>query len=480
MKNLLLKNATIVNEGETFKGSIVVSGEYIDQIIRQSDYKTGELYECFIQQIATQMEVLDVSGKYILPGVIDTHVHFREPGDGWKGNIESESRAAVLGGVTSFMDMPNNTPPALTLSLLEDKFASAEISSYANYSFYLGASNSNIQEIKSMRCKDICGVKLFMGASTGNLMVDDDRAVEDVFKSSPTLIAVHCEDNQEILSNLKKAEARYGADIPPQMHSMIRSRAACLKSSQKAVLLAQKYKARLHILHVSTKEEVLLLAGLKNPAIWKRRDKDRKAMITGEACASYLWFCSEDYVKYGNLIKCNPSIKSAEDMMCLRKALKNGVLQTIGSDHAPHLVSEKLRPYLESPSGIPLVQYSLQMMLTMARYGEFTLADVADKMSHSPASCYALEKRGFIRSGYFADIVVVDIENQVNNSLPRSMCRWSPFSERNIIYHRNDNKDEQLSSFPVSVVHTIVNGCLVVKDGMITGNRRSRRLKFDR
>jgi len=481
MDNLLLKNGTIVNEGEVFKGSIVISGEYIDQVIRESDYKSAGEYEAFLSKVASQMDVMDIEGLHVFPGVIDSHVHFREPGDGWKGNIESESQAAVLGGVTSFMDMPNNSPAALTRSLLEDKFASAENSSYANYSFYLGASNDNIREIKRMRRKDICGVKLFMGSSTGNLLVDDNNALEDIFKYAPTLIAVHCEDNSEIASNLRKAVKKYGTDIPVEMHPLIRSREACLKSSSLAVSLAEKHKSRLHILHVTTKEEVEMLSKLRNPKSWRPSDPKRKAMVTAETCPSYLWFCSDDYKRYGNLIKCNPAIKTREDMLALRKALREGTLKTVGTDHAPHLLTEKMKPYSEAPSGIPLIQYSFQILLTLAAEGELSLADVADRMSHSPARCFALEDRGFIRSGYFADLAIVDLGKKFRNlPFPMAMCRWSPFSEKGLVFHRDEKEDREMETFPMSVEHTVVNGCFVVRNGKITGERRSRRLKFDR
>ena len=457
--DLLLRNGTIVNEGEVFKGSIVISGERISRIIREPES---------LQFDPSGMEVLDMTGLHIFPGVIDSHVHFREPGDGWKGNIESESKAAVLGGVTSFMDMPNNTPPALTLDLLEDKFDSAEETSYANYSFYLGASNSNLNEIRRVRRKDICGVKLFMGASTGGLLVDDESALENVFRYSPILIAVHCEDSSIISANLKKAIDRYGAEIPPQMHPEIRSRICCLKSTEKAVSLANKYKSRLHILHVTTKEEAELISTLPEN-------------ITAETAPSYLWFCDKDYRRYGNLIKCNPSVKAKADMLALRKALKEGVIKTVGSDHAPHLLGDKLKPYTEAPSGIPLMQYTLMMMLTLAKRGEFSLTDIAEHLSHSPAKCFKVEDRGFIREGYYADLAIVDLEKPFTSiDSPAAMCRWSPFSENGIVYHPQSGKDEILDTFPASVVHIIVNGCVTVKDGRLTQNRNPKRLRFDR
>ncbi|MBR0314244.1 MAG: dihydroorotase [Bacteroidales bacterium] len=445
--DLLLRNGTIVNEGEVFKGSIVISGERISRIIREEDCHRMDF---------SGMEILDMTGLHIFPGVIDSHVHYREPGDGRKGTIESESRASVLGGVTSFMDMPNNTPPALTLPLLEEKYSIAEETSYANYSFYLGAGKDNLQEIKRMNPKDICGVKLFMGSSTGNLAVEDSDAVENIFRYCPTLLAVHCEDNGIISANLNKAIKKYGAEIPAKEHQHIRSAAACLKSSKKAIELAKKHNTRLHVLHITTKEEAEMLADLNDPS------------ITGEACPTYLWFSSKDYENYGNLIKCNPSIKSEEDMIALRKALKDGVLKTVGSDHAPHLLSDKLKPYTECPSGIPLGQYLFQIMLALAKEGVFSLEDVADRTAHGPARCFELKDRGFIREGYYADLAVVDLGKEYAKlSAPASLCGWSPFSEKEM-------------SFPCSVIHTLVNGCFVVKNGELTGDRHSLRLKFDR
>ncbi|MBR5073631.1 MAG: amidohydrolase family protein [Bacteroidales bacterium] len=457
--DLLLRNGTVVNEGEVFKGSIVICGERISRIIREAD---------FHQEDFSGMETLDMTGLHIFPGVIDTHVHFREPGGGRKANIESESKAAVLGGVTSFMDMPNNTPPALTLDLLEDKFKSAEKTSFANYSFYLGASNSNLGEIKKINRKEICGVKLFMGASTGGLLVDDESALENVFRFSPTLIAVHCEDSSLISANLKKAIEKYGADIPAQMHPKIRSRQCCLKSTEKALYLANKHKSRLHILHVTTKEEAELISA-------------QPENITAETAPSYLWFCDKDYKEYGNLIKCNPSIKGRGDMLSLRKALKEGAIKTVGSDHAPHLLGDKLKPYTEAPSGIPLMQYTLMMMLTLAKRGEFSLTDIAEHLSHSPAECFKVEGRGFIREGYYADFAIVDLEKPyMYIDSPDAKCGWSPFSQKGIFFHPESGKDEKINTFPASVVHTIVNGCVTVRDGRLTQNRNPKRLTFDR
>ncbi len=467
--DLLLKNATVVNEGQTFRGSVVVRGERISQVLRQKDFASVKLYNEAVRNAASLAETMDLEGLHVFPGMIDTHVHFREPGDGWAGNIESESKAAVLGGVTSFMDMPNNIPPATSNALLEDKFASAEQTSYANYSFYLGATGNNLDQIRSIRKKQVCGVKVFMGSSTGNLLVDRAEDMEDIFRYCRVPIAVHAEDNAVIASNLSAAIQRFSGSIPPQMHPKIRSRSACLKSSGLAVELALKHCARLHILHITTKEEVQMLSQVQN-----------SGLITAETCPSYLWFCSKDYRRYGNLIKCNPAIKDVEDMLELRKALKNGILQTVGSDHAPHLLKDKLKPYNQCPSGIPLIQYEMQMMLALAKEGVFALADIAEKTSHNPARCFAIKDRGFIREGQYADLAIADLSRPASTDSPAAMCRWSPFSEEGICIRGKDGKAKRKNGFPCSIVHTMVNGCFVVRNGLLTGKRRSRRLMFDR
>lgn len=440
---LLLKNGTVVNEGSCFKGSLLIEDEFIKEIIPENSFR----------EFSQDTEVIDVTGLYILPGVIDCHVHFRQPGDGRKGTIESESRAVVLGGVTSFMDMPNTLPPTTSKKLLKEKFNIAKDSSYANYSFYLGASKDNIEEIKSVDRKNVCGVKLFMGASTGNMMVDDEKALEDIFKFSPIPVAVHCEDNSIIARNLREYKDKYGDDIPTSCHPLIRSREACLNSTKKAVALAEKYNAQLHVLHVTTKEEAELFSKMDNPK------------ITGECCANYLWFCSDDYGRFGNLIKANPAIKDREDMTALREAVKRGVLKTVGSDHAPHLLEDKKLNYLNAPSGIPNGEYTLLIMLTLAKEGFFTLNDVAQRLSHSPADIYKVEKRGYIKEGYFADLAIVNLNRPFKDiAAPASKAGWSPFTE----------------PFPASVEYTFVNGCMTVKNGELTGERKPLPLTFNR
>ena len=440
---LLLKNGTVVNEGSCLKGSLLIEDEFIQEIIPESSFR----------EFSQDTEVLDITGLYILPGVIDCHVHFRQPGDGKKGTIESESRAVVLGGVTSFMDMPNTTPATTTKELLREKFNIAKDSSYANYSFYLGASKDNIEEIKSLDKRNVCGVKLFMGASTGNMMVEDEKALEDIFKFSPLPVAVHCEDNSIIAKNLQEYKEKYGDDIPSWCHPLIRSREACLNSTKKAVDLAKRFNTQLHILHITTKEEAELFA------------KNDSPRITGECCANYLWFCSDDYGRLGNLIKANPAIKEREDMNSLREAVKRGVLKTVGSDHAPHLLKDKKLNYLNAPSGIPNGEYTLLMMLTLAKEGLFSLNDVAQRLSHSPADIYKVEKRGYIREGYFADLAIVNIDKPFKDiAAPASQAGWSPFTE----------------PFPASVEYTFVNGCMTVKKGELTGERKPLPLTFDR
>ena len=450
---LLLKNGTIVNEGSCFKGSLLIEDEFIKEIIPESSFREFSNYLSYIAKLEQTAEVVDVTGLHILPGVIDCHVHFRQPGDGKKGTIESESRAVVLGGVTSFMDMPNTLPPTTTKELLKEKFNIAKASSNANYSFYLGASKDNIEEIKSLDKRNVCGVKLFMGASTGNMMVEDEKALEDIFKFSSLPVAVHCEDNSIIARNLQEYKENYGSNIPAWCHPQIRSREACLASTKKAVALAEKFNARLHVLHVTTKEEAELFSRMENPK------------ITGECCANYLWFCSDDYSRLGNLIKANPAIKEREDMTALREAVKRGVLKTVGSDHAPHLLADKKLGYLNAPSGIPNGEYTLYMMLTLAKEGVFSLSDVAQRLSHSPADIYKVEKRGYIREGYFADLAIVNMKRPFKEiDAPASKAGWSPFSE----------------PFPASVEYTFVNGCMTVKNGKLTGARRALPLSFDR
>ncbi len=438
---ILIKNGTIINEGNSFKGCLFIN----DRVIEDVSKGTFDGDESSFDQI------VDASGLYVLPGVIDDQVHFREPGATHKGCIASESAAAALGGVTSYMDMPNNNPPACSIASLEEKYEIAQRDSVVNYSFYLGANNDNISEIKAVDPSCVCGVKVFMGSSTGNMLVDNQETLNAIFKEAPCLIATHCEEESVIKKNLDEAIAKYGDAIPFNMHPVIRSEEACVLSTKKAIELAGKYGSRLHVLHVSTAKEVQLISEAAASG----------AQVTGEICVHYLYFCDKDYEKYGSHIKCNPAIKSYEDMTALRDAVKDGIIKVVATDHAPHLLSEKDCPYRQSASGIPLVQHSLQLMLELSSKGLFTIEDVVDRMSHSPARCFGLSRRGFIKKGYSADIVIVDL-NQPCSVVPASRCGWSPFT-----------------SFNSSIVHTFCNGIQVVEEGKLTGKKAGERLLFN-
>ena len=445
----LIENGSIVNEGRVFKGCVTVTDENITGIYENSS--DGFFHQLERLEDAAD-RVIDAEGMFVAPGVIDEHVHFREPGATQKGDIESESRAAALGGVTSYMDMPNNNPPAVTKEAVEAKFAIAGRTSAVNYSFYLGATNSNISEIENLDPKRIPAVKIFMGASTGNMLVDDPAALEAIFERCPILIATHCEDPLIINANLAEAQKLYGTMIPFRMHEKIRSREACIASTAKALDLALRHGSNLHILHVSTAEEISMLseAHAKNPG------------ITGEACVNYLFFDDSAYDRFGPLIKCNPSIKANSDMLALRTALNEGTVRCIGTDHAPHLFSEKNQDYLHAPSGIPSVQYSLQMMIELCRQGVFKLQDVIGWMSHEPARRYNVKGRGFLRKGYKADIVIFNTEKP-STVIPASRAGWS-------LFHK----------FGSTVEYTMVNGTLVVENGKLTLERNSQPLAFDR
>lgn len=441
---LLIKNGTIINEWLSFRGSLFVCDGIIEDIT--SDAAATLKYESEADQ------VVDAEGLYVMPGVIDDQVHFREPGAEYKGGIGCESAAAVLGGVTSFMDMPNNNPPTCSIDLLNKKFDIAANASYANYSFYLGADNDNISEIVHLDKNRVCGVKVFMGSSTGNMLVSDPDVLDAIFSNSPVLIATHCEEESIIKRNLNDAIARFGEDIPISEHPNIRSREACIASTRKAINLALRNKSRLHILHISTEEEINLIR------VAQKVNPD----ISAEICVHYLWFCDKDYESFGAKIKCNPAIKSEHDRYALRHAVRAGIIPVVATDHAPHLLSEKQQDYLHSPSGLPLVQYSLLMMLELCKQGVFKIENVVESMSHAPARCFNVKGRGFIRKGYYADLTLFDYEKGCTVA-PVCKCGWSPFT-----------------SFSSSVVHTFVNGVQVVKDGKLTGLRNSKELYFER
>jgi len=448
MHTILVKNALIVNENEVFKGSVIISGEIIADIVRDNQNLNESDFS----------EVIDAEGKWLIPGVIDDQVHFRQPGMMHKGDIFSESKAAVAGGITSYMEMPNTVPQTTTQELLEQKFEIAERDSWANFSFYLGATNDNLSEILKTDPKKVCGVKVFMGSSTGNMLVDDARTLEGIFKESPVLVATHCEEESIIRANLSKYTALLGNDIPTKYHPLIRSIEACYASSSKAVEMATRFNTRLHILHLSTAKETQLFSA-NTPLAEKR--------ITAEVCVHHLWFTDHDYERLGNFIKWNPAIKFEEDREGLWTALLDGRIDVIATDHAPHTLAEKNNHYLQSPSGGPLVQHALPAMLEFVKNGKLTLEQLVHKMCHAPAEIFRIHRRGYIRKGYYADLVIVDPNRPwtVNRNNIFYKCGWSPFENQ---------------TFSSSITHTFVNGRLVYHNGTFNENIRGMQLKFDR
>jgi dihydroorotase len=445
-QDILIRNATLVNEGRQYTGYVQISGQLI-KAVGEGDLLPGD--DC---------EVIDATGLLLLPGVIDCHVHFREPGVTHKGDLSSESRAAVAGGVTSFFEMPNTQPQTVTLELLEQKMALAATKSVANYSFFLGASNDNINEIVNADPKTVCGVKVFFGASTGNMLVDKISTLEEIFKRSPIPVAAHCEDETIIRANSEAVRLKYGEDVPVEMHPVIRSTEACYRSSELAVTLARKYNTRLHITHLSTAAELSLLDNTL-PLAQKR--------ITAEACTHYLWFCDEDYARLGTKLKVNPAIKSAADRTALLQGLLDNKVDIISTDHAPHLAEEKAGTYFKAPSGTPLVQHSLPVMLQLVKQGKMELTTMVEKMCHAPAVCYNIEKRGFIRPGYFADLVLVNPDHKftVRKENIHYKCGWSVFEG---------------TTFNSSVEKTFVNGHLVFDNGLINDEVKGLRITFER
>jgi dihydroorotase len=446
MDNYLVRNARIVNDGLITQGFVLVRGGIIRAI--------GEGEPAADPSLA---EVVDAGGKYLIPGVIDDQVHFREPGLTHKAEIASESRAAVAGGITSFMEMPNTKPQTITIEALEEKYRRAAEVSMANYSFYLGATNDNIDEILKLDAAKNCGVKVFMGASTGNMLVDDPQVLEQIFSSSPALIAAHCEDESTIQENTRIYRARFGEDIPVGFHPAIRSEEACYRSSSLAVELASKHNARLHVLHVSTARELDLFV--------QGTDFDRKR-ITSEVCIHHLWFHDGDYEKKGSLIKWNPAVKTIHDRDSLLAALLNDKLDVVATDHAPHTIEEKQGKYFDSPSGGPMVQHSLVAMLELVHRNKITLEKVVEKMCHAPARLFGIRKRGFLEPGFHADMVLVDMEHEwtVAHRNIYYKCGWSPFEGE---------------TFHSAVSHTWVNGKLVYKEGLFNEMVRGERLEFE-
>ncbi len=444
---ILIHKATIINEGCSFIGSVLIENNLISEI-----YKTEEVPE----EILSRSTVIDARNLWLMPGVIDDQVHFREPGLTRKGDIASESRAAIAGGVTSFMEMPNTNPQTTTIELLEKKFELGSEKSFANFSFYMGATNDNIAELKKVNPKEVCGVKVFMGSSTGNMLVDDKKVLQAIFSEIDMLIATHCEKEEIVRANIAKYKAQFGEDVPIQYHPLIRSVEACYRSSAEAVELADKYQSRLHILHLSTEKEISLF-DIK-PLTEKK--------ITGEVCVHHLWFSDEDYSKYGTRIKWNPAVKSRQDRGALMQALLKNKLDVIATDHAPHLLEEKQGGCLKAASGGPLVQHSLQMMLELAKKGKISKEQVVSKMCHAPAIMFQIHKRGYIRKGYFADLVLVNPNKPYTITRDNILykCHWAPL------------EGETMST---TIEKTFLNGKIAFENGVVN-EVRGEMLRFDR
>ncbi|OWK71122.1 dihydroorotase [Pedobacter sp. AJM] len=444
MNAYLIKAATIVNEGQKIVADVLIKDGLIEKIGQNLS--------------APEAQEINAEGQYLLPGMIDDQVHFREPGLTHKADIFTESMAAVAGGITSFMEMPNTVPNTLTQELLADKYAIAAETSLANYSFYMGASNDNIDEVLKTDPKNVCGIKVFMGSSTGNMLVDNEKTLENIFSKAPILVATHCEDEATIRHNLAAFKAKYGDDLTIDMHPLIRSAEACYTSSSLAVELAKRYQTRLHILHISTAKEIALFDHT-TPL------KDKK--ITAEACIHHLWFNDKDYASKGNFIKWNPAVKTEDDQKGVLQGVLNDYIDVIATDHAPHTLEEKNQPYAQAPSGGPLVQHALPALLEMHLQGKISLEKIAEKTAHNLAICFDIEKRGFIREGYWADLVLVDLKDswkvtKLNNFYK---CGWSPFDG---------------DTFQASITHTFVSGNLAYQNGKFTTDQIGKRLTFAR
>lgn len=444
MGKTLLKNAKVVNEGGINEWDILLDGDYIARI-------SNDISD-------SNATVIDLRGKYIFPGIIDDQVHFREPGLTHKGNIATESRAAISGGITTYMEQPNTNPQTTTIAKLEEKHALAKDASFANYSFLFGGTNDNLEELKRLDKNACSGIKLFLGSSTGNMLVDDEAVIESIFRNTEMVISAHCEDETTIRHNLEVYKEKYGEAIPVECHPLIRSEEACYLSSSKAIELAKKTGARLHVFHLSTGKETDLF----------RNDiplEEKK--ITAEVCIHHLWFSDEDYLNKGTLIKWNPAVKTAKDRDFLWKALLDDRIDIVATDHAPHLLSEKDNPYLKAPSGGPLVQHALPAMLEKHLEGSIGLERIVEKMCHNPAKLFDIEKRGYVREGYFADLAVVALDEPWEVSKENIMykCGWSPFEG---------------NSFRARVTHTFVNGHLAYENGRISEKRNAKRLTFNR
>lgn len=446
MNTVLIKNARIVNEGTIFEGDVLIENEFIVEVAESISPKSSNC------------KIIDAEGSYLIPGAIDDQVHFREPGLTHKGTIETESAAAVAGGITSFIEQPNTVPNAVTQEILEEKYQIAAKTSHANYSFMMGGTNDNLEEVLKTNPKNVAGIKLFLGSSTGNMLVDDEETLEKIFSSTKMLIAVHCEDEATIKANTERYKIQFGEDVPVEVHHLIRSAEACYLSSSKAIALAKKTGARLHIFHLSTAIEMELFTN-KIPLEEKQ--------ITAEVCVHHLWFSNEDYKTKGNFIKWNPAVKTPEDRTALWEALLDDRIDVIATDHAPHTLEEKQQSYLKAPSGGPLVQHAVVAMFEAHHQGKISVEKIVEKMCHNPAKIFKTEKRGFIKPGFYADLVIV------NPSLPWGVkkenilakCGWSPFEG---------------FTFKSRITHTFVNGELVYQNFKVKDIRVGKRLLFDR
>jgi len=441
---ILIKNACVVNENKIFSSDVLIKNQKIYKVAKNIDTCTDK--------------VIDADGLFLIPGIIDDQVHFREPGLTHKATIGTESKAAIAGGITSFMEMPNTKPQALTQKLLEDKFKIASNNSLANFSFFMGASNDNLDEILKTNPKNVGAIKIFMGSSTGNMLVDNKKVLEEIFSKSKMPIAVHCEDEDTIKHNLSIAIKKYGKKIPIDEHPKIRSVEACYKSSKLAVELAKKHNTRLHVFHISTEKELELFEN--NSELINKK-------ITAEVCIHHLYFDEDDYQSKGSLIKWNPAVKKSTDRKALLRALINNKIDVVATDHAPHTIEEKKKNYLDAPSGGPLVQHALNVMLDFYQKGEISLEKIVEKMCHNPAICFNIQKRGFIKEGYYADLVLIDLNKswKVNKGNILYKCKWSPFEDK---------------TFKGKVTHTLVNGNIVYENGVFDENKKGMRLLFDR
>ncbi len=445
MGKKLIQNATIINENDIFIGDILIEGSFIVEVCKGSI------------ETKQDWELIDATGLHCIPGLIDDQVHFREPGLTHKADISSESKAALAGGITSFMEMPNTVPNTLTQELLEDKYKIAATNSYVNYSFFMGASNDNLDEVLKTNPKNVCGIKVFMGSSTGNMLVDNTAVLERLFSECKMLIATHCEDEAMIQANLSDYRDKYGEDVPISCHPEIRSAEACFKSSSMAVELAKKHNTRLHVLHISSQRELELFE--QGPV--------RNKKITSEACVYHLWFTDDDYAEKGTAIKWNPAVKKESDRDAIMDAVKRDVIDVIATDHAPHTKEEKANTYFNAPSGGPLVQHALVAMLEHYHTGKMSLEKIVEKMCHAVADCFQIEQRGYIRNGYYADLVLVDLNEswQVNSDNILYKCGWSPFNEY---------------SFRSQVKQVFINGHQAFSDGQFLNSSAGQRLTFDR